>query len=402
MATQIGEAPTLAFDRETLLDAARRRAGLDDFGDGWFLEPMDRFIDAANREARLTPAGFAGQTEVIVKGLVSRLRMIDDIKRYPEILAEQVEVAGIILGLPRTGSTIFHRLLAAAPGMTAIGWYEAQNYAPFPGEAPGQPTERRAYAQRMIDGWLQAAPELASIHPLDPDAPDEEILILGQMFVSTMVEGMSFVPSFARWLDSYDQSRGHQDLRMILQYLQWQQPARRGRKWILKSPSNLPYTEVAAAAFPDALLIMTHRDPVEIVSSYVSMEAALYKLGANIPDADVGAFWFARLVEWMRRFEGARARIGEDRFVDIDYRLVGREPREQALRVLARMGIAPDGELDAALSEFLSGNRREQRPLHDYSLERFGLDEAAIRREFAGYRARYIERANGQPMPPSD
>lgn len=402
MATQIGEAPTLAFDRETLLDAARRRAGLDDFGDGWFLEPMDRFIDAANREARLTPAGFAGQTEVIVKGLVSRLRMIDDIKRYPEILAEQVEVAGIILGLPRTGSTIFHRLLAAAPGMTAIGWYEAQNYAPFPGEAPGQPTERRAYAQRMIDGWLQAAPELASIHPLDPDAPDEEILILGQMFVSTMVEGMSFVPSFARWLDSYDQSRGHQDLRMILQYLQWQQPARRGRKWILKSPSNLPYTEVAAAAFPDALLIMTHRDPVEIVPSYVSMEAALYKLGANIPDADVGAFWFARLVEWMRRFEGARARIGEDRFVDIDYRLVGREPREQALRVLARMGIAPDGELDAALSEFLSGNRREQRPLHDYSLERFGLDEAAIRREFAGYRARYIERANGQPMPPSD
>lgn len=189
---------------------------------------------------------------------------------------------------------------------------------------------------------------------------------------------------------------------MILQYLQWQQPARRGRKWILKSPSNLPYTEVAAAAFPDALLIMTHRDPVEIVPSYVSMEAALYKLGANIPDADVGAFWFARLVEWMRRFEGARARIGEDRFVDIDYRLVGREPREQALRVLARMGIAPDGELDAALSEFLSGNRREQRPLHDYSLERFGLDEAAIRREFAGYRARYIERANGQPMPPSD
>lgn len=380
-----------AFDRETLLAAARKRAGLSDFGDPWFLEPMDRFIAAANDEARLTPAGFASQSEVIVKGLVSRLRMIDDIKRHPEILGEHVEVAGIILGLPRTGSTIFHRLLAAAPGMTAIRWYEAQNFAPFPGETRGDPAERRAYAQAMIDGWLEAAPELASIHPLDPDAPDEEILILGQMFVSTMIEGMSFVPGFARWLDGYDQSRGHADLRTILQYLQWQEPGRRGKKWILKSPSNLPYVEVAANAFPDALLVMTHRDPVDIVPSYVSMEATLYKLGATLGDAEVGGFWFPRLVEWMRRFEDARARIGEDRFIDIDYRAVGRQPMVEARRVLARMGIEPGPELDAALAEFLAGNGREQRPLHDYSLGRFGLDADAIREAFASYRERYIE-----------
>lgn len=381
------------FDRDVLLDAARARAGLDDFGDTWFFEPMDRYIEAANRTARLTPAGFSGQTEVIVKGLVSRLRMIDDIKRHPEILAEEVVVAGIILGLPRTGSTIFHRLLAAAPGLTAIRWYELQNYAPFPGETPGDPAERRAYAQAMIDGWLDAAPELASIHPLDPDAPDEEILILGQMFVSTMIEGMSFVPDFARWLDSYDQSRGHEDLKTILKYLQWQQPERRGSRWILKSPSNLPYAEVAAAAFPDALLIMTHRDPLEIVPSYVSMEAALYKLGSTVADDEVGAFWFRRLVEWMKMFEAARTRIGEERFIDIDYRAVGREPIEQARRVLARMGIAQVTMTDAALEEFVTGNKREQRPMHEYSPERFGLDAEEIRNAFESYRARYIARA---------
>lgn len=393
MTSDIKDAP-IVLDREALIAMARQRAGLHDFGDEWFIEPMDRYIDAANREARLTAEGAAGQTEVIVKGLVSRLRMTDDLKRHPEIRDERVDVAGIILGLPRTGSTIFHRLLAAAPGMTAIRWYEAQNFAPFPGETPGDPAERRAYAQAMIDGWLQAAPELASIHPLDPEAPDEEILILGQMFVSTMVEGMSFVPSFARWLDTYDQSRGHDDLETILQYLQWQEPARRGKKWILKSPSNLPYAEVAARAFPDALLIMTHRDPVEIVPSYVSMEAALYKLGATIGDAEVGAFWSARLVEWMRRFEAARARIGEARFVDIDYRAVAREPLKQAEAVLRRMGIEQGPETDAALAEFLAGNQREQRPLHAYSLERFGLDADAIRAAFADYRGRYIAADN--------
>ncbi len=379
------------LEREAMLSAACARTGLSDFGDTWFLEPMDQYLAAANAEARLTPEGVAGQTEVVVKGLASRLRMIDDIRRHPEILDERVEVAGIILGLPRTGSTIFHRLLASTPGMTAIRWYEAQNYAPFPGEQRGNPSERRAYARAMIDGWMQLSPELASIHPLDPDSPDEEIIVLGQMFVSTMIEGMSFVPSFCDWLDGYDQSRGHEDLKVILKYLQWQDPARKGAKWILKSPSHLPYTEIAARAFPEAVLVMTHRDPLDVVPSYVSMEAALYKLSATIPDEEVGRFWFRRLVQWMRRFEAARARIGEHRFIDIDYRAVGREPLVQAGRVLEAMGIAGDDQRDALLSEFLEGNKREQRPLHDYSLERFGLNEAEIRHEFAGYCARYIE-----------
>ncbi|WP_449469713.1 sulfotransferase family protein [Sphingobium chungangianum] len=390
MATQPDQIPTQPLEREALLQQARERAGLADFGDEWFFEPMDHFIEASNREGRLTPAGRASTTEVIVKGLVSRLRMVEDIKRHPEILDEQVDVAGIILGLPRTGSTIFQRLLASAPGMTGLRWYEAQNFAPFPGEERGNPVDRRAYAQAMIDGWLQLSPELASIHPLEPDAPDEEILVLGQMFVSTMIEGMNYVPSFTRWLNTYDQSKGHEDLKTVLKYLQWQDPSRKGRKWILKSPSNLPYAEVAAKAFPDALLIMTHRDPLQTVPSYVSMQAALYKLSATLTDAEVGAFWFPRLVEWMRMFETARERIGEDRFIDIDYREVGKEPMAQAERVLSRMGIPVDAQLEEVLAEFLAGNKREQRPMHDYSLERFGLDEEAIKREFATYRERYI------------
>ena len=389
MSELVGEGRPLP-DREHLLELASARAGLTDFGDQWFLEPMDRFLQAASREAHLTPAGVAAQTEVIVKGLTSRLRMIEDLKQHPEILDEQLSVAGVILGLPRTGSTVFHRLLASAPGMTAIRWFEAQNYAPFPGETPGDPVQRKAYPAGMIEGWLQTAPELASIHPLDPEAPDEEILILGQMFVSTMVEGMTFVPSFARWLDDYDQSAGHEDLKTILKYLQWQNPARRGRKWVLKSPSNLPYAETVAKAFPEALLIMTHRDPLDTVPSYISMQIALYKLGATLTDRQVADFWFPRLVQWMRRFEAARGRIGEDRFVDIDYRAVVRNPLGEAERVLRRMGVAVDQGVGDALAEFMAGNAREQRPAHAYSLERFGLDEAQVREAFAEYRARYV------------
>ncbi len=389
-ATNASSTGAPVFDRETLLAAARERTGLSDFGDTWFFEPMDKYIAAANAEGKLTQAGFGGQTESILKGLASRLRMVEDIKRHPEILDEEVEVAAIILGLPRTGSTIFHRLLASAPGMTAIRWYEAQNYAPLPGDEPGNPKARRAYAEAMIEGWLNLSPELASIHPLDPDAPDEEIIILGQLFITTMVEAMTFIPSFAKWLDTYDQSKGYEDLKTILKYLQWQDPARRGKKWVLKSPQNLPYTDVIASAFPKAVLVMTHRDPLEVVPSYVSMEAALYKLNSVHSDEAVGGFWFPRLASWMQRFEEARARIGEDRFIDIDYREVAREPLKQAQRVLAHIGVPLDDAIDAALSEFMAGNKREQRPMHDYSLERFGLNEADVREAFASYRARYI------------
>ena len=381
----IGKSTALKFDRETLLQLARQRTGLADFGDCWFFEPMDRFIEAANAEGRLTEAGFQAQTEMIVRGLSNRLRMVEDIRLHPEILDERIDVAAIILGLPRTGSTIFHRLLASAPGMTALRWLEGQNFAPLPGEKRGEIHERQAYARALLDGWLQLSPELISIHPLDPDSPDEEVMLLGQMFVSTMVEAMTFVPSFSRWLDEYDQSRGHEDLKTILRYLQWQDPSRRGKRWILKSPTNLPYAEVAARAFPDALLIMTHRDPLEVVPSYVSLQAAIYKMSASIPDHDVGAFWFPRLVQWMHRFEQARASIGDDRIIDIDYRAVLKDPIGQATRVLNRIGIDTDESTEQGLEEFLAGNRREQRPAHDYSLERFGLDEQKVREAFRSY-----------------
>jgi len=119
------------------------------------------------------------------------------------------------------------------------------------------------------------------------------------------------------------------------------------------------------------------------------MQAALYKLSAKVSDQEVGAFWFPRLVEWMRLFEAARARIGEDRFIDIDYREVGKNPMAQAQRVLSRMGIPVDDQLEHALAEFLAGNKREQRPIHEYSLERFNLSEDEIQDRFRTYREKY-------------
>ncbi len=375
---------------DAILAEARRRTGLEDLGDTWFLEPMQRFVDAANSEARLTEAGVAGQFETAVNNIANRLRMIEDLRRNPEILDEEVEVAGVILGLPRTGSTIFQKLVSSAPGMTTVRWFEGSNYAMFPDEERGNAVERRAFAQAVIDGWLSISPEIASQHPMFPDAPAEEIMILGQLFISTLMEGMAHVPGFAAWLDGYDQSQGHADLKTILQYLQWQNPDHRGRKWVLKSPSHLPYAEAAARAFPDAALIMTHRDPVEAVPSCISMMTSLYRLSSRVDDRETCAFWFPRLVTWLGRFQAARERIGEDRFIDVSYADFMRDPVAQAMPVLERMNLRPDAGMERMLTDFMEANRRDRRPAHAYSLSRFGLEREDVERAFASYRERYI------------
>ena len=168
-----------SLTEESLLAEAKKQAGLGDFGDLWFLEPMGKLLDSIAKEAKLSPAGVAGQGARIVHGLVSRLRLQDALKRNPEILDEKVMVAGTIVGLPRTGSTMFHRMLSNAPGINSIKWFETQFYAPFAGEERGNPVERRALATKVMEGYVAAG--MMSIHPFAIDAPDEEIIIMDQV-----------------------------------------------------------------------------------------------------------------------------------------------------------------------------------------------------------------------------
>jgi Sulfotransferase family len=190
---------------ESLLNEAKRQAGLSDFGDMWFLEPMGKLLESIHNEAKLSPAGIAGQGARIVHGLVSRLRLRDAIKRNPEIMDEKVTVAGTIVGLPRTGSTMFHRMLSNAPGINSIKWFETQFYAPFAGEERGNPVERRAQAMKVMEGYVAAG--MMSIHPFAIDAPDEEIIIMDQVFVGTMPESAMYVPSYAEWLGTFDHTK---------------------------------------------------------------------------------------------------------------------------------------------------------------------------------------------------
>ena len=380
--------------RQALMKRAEAEAGLADFGDPWIFEHLDALIAALNAEAALSPAGVEIATGMITRALVNRLRFVELLRRHPEIEAEEVRVAAVVVGLPRTGSTMLHRMLASAPGMTGVRWYEAQNYAPFPGEARGAPEPRRQAARVILDHMLGAIPELMSVHPMDIDQPDEELIVLGQLFSSTMLEGTYHVPGFARWLTAHDRVRPYRDLKRILQALQWQDPSRAGCKWVLKTPGHLMALDAVAEVFPKAMVVMTHRDPVETVPSYCSMEASLYRMVSDdISPAAIAAFWTPRLAELLDMFMAARDRQGEGRFIDVRYEDLLAQPVEEGLRVLTAAGVEPTPGLMAGMEGWIAANRREHRAPHRYSAADFGLETAAIRQRFASYRNRFIRPA---------
>jgi len=374
-------------DRDVLIAAAREQTGLSDFGATWFFGHIDVLVAALNAQAKLSPEGVYGAQAMITGALVSRLRHVQLIKDHPEILDEEVNVTAVLTGLPRTGSTMLHRMLAAAPTLTGVRWYETQNYVPLPGEVRGDPAPRKAAAQGILDYMLTKIPELMSIHPMSIEQPDEEVIILGQLFSSSMIEATYFVPDYAAWLSEQDARPAYDDLVQILQSLQWQDESRAGKSWVLKTPGHLMALDTVMDVFPDAKIVMTHRDPISTVPSYCSMEASLYKMGSDEVSNDmIGEYWSARLKDWLDRFMAVREQAGASRFIDVNYKDLLSSPKEEGLRVLKAAGVPHSPEIEAGMADWIEANKREHRAAHKYALEDFGLSEAGVAEAFKTYR----------------
>ena len=378
-------------DRESLIAQAARQTGLSDFGDDWFFANIDALIPSLNKQAKLSAEGIYGAQHMIVSGLVNRLRHLQLVKDNPEILDEQVNVAAVLTGLPRTGSTMLHRMLAAAPKLTGVRWYETQNYVPLEGEVRGNPAPRLEAAKGVLAYMLEAIPELMSIHPMDIEQPDEEVIILGQLFSSSMIESTYFVPDYAEWLSGQDPRKAYDDLIQILQSLQWQDPSRKGKSWVLKTPGHLMGLQTVLEVFPDAKIVMTHRNPVSTIPSYCSMEASLYKMGStDISNAEIGSYWMKRLKDWLDNFMAVRANADSDRFIDVNYKSLLTASSQEGMRVLSAAGIPMSSEIKTGMEEWIEANRREHRAVHKYSLQDFGLDEDDIRTKYGDYISQYV------------
>jgi hypothetical protein len=383
----------ISLDPDSILAEARDKTGLADFGDESYHEALVRMLRSLDQEARLNAAGRAMQRQRTVDILINRARTEEFFRRHPEIADEQIGAPVVICGLPRTGTTLLHRVIANDPGFDAVLWYECRFPAPLPGWRPDAADARIAIAEQEVAATLAAMPELAAIHPFDARGPDEEIMLLEQSFFSRTPESYANLPSFAEWLDRQDQLPGYVYLHRLLQFLQWQH-RRQGRarpRWVLKAPHHLSFMPLLFRMFPDATVIQTHRDPLQSIPSICSMCFWLWKLGSDDPDPKVtGRHWNAKWADALQRCLDYRDAGHEDRFIDIWYLDSLRDPIGVVRRIYGAIGRELTPIAEDKMRRWTGDNAREKRAPHEYTLEQFGLSEASIARDYRAYRERYI------------
>ncbi|MBW2392765.1 MAG: sulfotransferase [Deltaproteobacteria bacterium] len=383
---------THPLDPDALLSDARKASSLSDFGEPSFHLPMERLCSALRKEARLNEVGLATQRQRILDILVTRLRVEAFFAEQPEIADEKIGAPLVICGLPRTGTTLLHRVLAEDPGFDAALWYEVRYPAPFSGWEPGRPDARISAAKEEVRMTLELAPELMAIHPFDATSPDEEIMLLEHSFFSRTPESFCHLPEFSAWLDEQDQLPGYRYLLRLLQFLQWQhrQEGRARDRWVLKAPHHLGFLPELFTVFPDATVIQTHRDPTHSIASICSLCFHLETMGSDDPDPKAtGAHWSAGWASYLNRAMAYRDAGHQEHFIDVDFLDTVRDPIACVERIYAALGRELTPIAEGQMRAWTEQNAREKRAAHTYSLEQFGLSEAGVARDFASYRARF-------------
>ena len=379
----------MKINANEILDQAKSETGLSDLGEPLFFEGLNRLIDSINNEANLNEIGIQAQPIRIQGLLTNRLRFEEDLKKFPEILNQEIIAPIVIVGLPRTGSTMTHRLLASDPNHTAMLWWEGRYPALLPGEKRGDIETRMELGKAEVDAVVAASPEALDIHPWDYKGADEEILLLEHNFLSTVPESFMALPSYSEWIEEQDHTLAYEDLKKFIQYLQWQNPGREKKRWVLKSPHHLGFIDKMISVFPDAKIIQTHRDPIKTVPSFCSMCANLFEpLTTNFDKVFIGKHWSNKLTRALNHCMNISEQHPNN-FLDLEFLNMIKDPIDEMKKIYEFIG-EPFGEKTEVAMEAWREENKHEMGAHKYSLEEYDLTESQINDNFAKYKQKYI------------
>ena len=376
------------LDEATLLAGARAATGLDDFGDDWFRAPLAKLLGSLESEARLTLLGRLFARSEIQRILQNRLRIEDWIRTHPEVLAERVEAPIFVTGLGRSGTTLLHELLMQDPSNRVPLLWETFFSVPPPEPASWLTDPRAAAAELEITLMDAAVPALTGMHENAGDLPTECIFLFAHQFATDMFTGEFFVPSYTLWLHGQDPAPLYAYHRRLLQLLQTRHPG----QWVLKAPSHLGQLPALFREYPDARVVITHRDPLRVIGSLCNLMAALHWMRSD--HVDYGAivramsFGFPFLCERVMKQRDA-GEVPDERVADLLYRDLVRDPIGSVRSLYARWGRTLSAEAERRMRVFLEDRRHARRAAHDYAFETTGLDREAEREKYAAYLERY-------------
>ena len=374
------------LDTGTLIEAARQRTGLENFGAWAFEEPLQRLMRAYREEADLTMLGRLTVRELIVSLLENLLLMEADREGNPAIEHEAIAAPVFIIGLPRTGTTLLHGLLTEDTATRAPLTWEVMYPAGFE-PLPAEIRRIRARTANRLTWANRLAPEFKRIHPIAPDLAQECIAITANVFMSIQFHTTHRVPSYQTWFESTDQGLAYD---FHYRFLQQLQSRGAGRRWVLKAPGHLFGLRALLQRYPDAKIIQTHRDPLRVMASMASHATVLRRAFSNAArPAEIAADWTARWAGALDEFLAVRDAAPAGQFYDLSYEDIERRPIEAVERSYDFLGWKLTDEARRAMQAFLAANPKNKHGAHRYSLAQFGLDAAHEQARFAAYCERF-------------
>jgi hypothetical protein len=373
-----------------LIDRARRNTGLDDFGPGDFFEPLSRLLESCQRQARLNFVGRVALTSDLVRTLSNRLLMERDRHVDPQIGAEKIIEPLFIVGLPRSGTTLLHTLLAADPQHRAPLIWEVM----FPSPPTSEHTQERiARARRDVKCLRWLAPTFRHVHAVGAELPQECIGLTSPSMLSDQFDTMYRVPSYRAWFFKQDLSPAYAFHHRFLQHLQRRRHAHR---WILKAPAHMFALPTLLSVYPDASFVQVHRNPLDAIVSVSSLISILRSVFSDHVDpTEVGRDALNYWSETLTTFLQQRDELSPNRVFDVAYTNIRQDPIAVVRQVYRHFDWNFSEETERLMRVVLANQPREENGFHRYEAAQFGLAEDKVAARFA----RYCERFGLAPKP---
>ena len=370
-----------ALDPDAACDEARRRCGLSDFGAPYFRPALETLLESVDRDANLHFIGRRHMHGLVVRSLVTRLRLA---KAAPSADRRRLPPPLLVCGLPRSGTTFLHRLLAVADDTRALRLWELMDPLPGPG-----PDRRRDQTAMRLSRLRRLSPSnLDAQHFMRAELPDE----CGHLFRATFLSSMyAMVPAtgYLDWYPRQDMHAAYRDYRRLLVLMIGHDGA--ARRLVLKDPFHAMSLPALFAAIPDAMVVQTHRAPSEVVPSFHKLTLSTQAVLTAKVDVPKIVATNTRWLEWVaRRSVEDRARVPAGRVIDVDYRALVADPVGVVRAIHDRFGLGWSDALEAQLAAFVRANGQRKHGDNPYAASAFDQTASAIDERFADYRARFL------------
>lgn len=355
----------------------------EDFGEDDYSQALDRLCRSLDEDASLSPTGEYALQAMITDALEARLLVEQGWSKHPEAEAARIERPLFIIGLPRTGTTALHHLIAQDPAIQALEHWLQRTPKPRPPRSEWATDPDFQAAAARVDAMFARSPEMRAIHEIEADLPDECWNTFAQNFVHSSFEANADVRSYAAWWRQSDMTPVYRRHERTARLIGHREPE---KQWLFKDATHLFGPAALLAVYPDAMIVQTHRDPVDLIPSVCSLcWSAREALNEH---SDPKAFGRSTLELWEHSiFNMMDAREGRDpaQFFDLPFDRFVRDPLGAIREIYRHFGLDYSDEADRSIRAFRAANPKDKHGAHSYTLETWGLYADEIRERFRPY-----------------